>query len=81
MKSGFERTGSWNKYQSDPKTYDQSRYLNHLVNPSYQGVKTLFVLSFENEDDRTSHSTSYLPNVGITDYNVMIDGKNFLISQ
>ena len=35
------------------------------------------VLSFENENDRTSHSTDYLPKVEIKDYNVMIDGKNF----
>ena len=30
----------------------------------------------ENEDDRTSHSSYYLPKVTIKDYNVMIDGKN-----
>ena len=33
--------------------------------------------SFENENDRTSHSTYYLPKVDIIDYNVMIDGINF----
>ena len=77
LKSGFRRTINWNKYQSDPKTYAQNRYLNHLVNPSFQGVNRLFVLSFENENDRTSHSTYYLPKVEIKDYNVMIDGKNF----
>ena len=52
-------------------------YLNHLINPSFQGVNKLFVLSFENENDRTSHSTYYLPKVEIKDYNVMIDGRNF----
>ena len=77
LKSGFRRTINWNKYQSDPKAYAQNRYLNHLVNPSFQGVNRLFVLSFENENDRTSHSTYYLPKVEIKDYNVMIDGKNF----
>ena len=76
LKSGFKRTINWNKYQSDPKTYAQNRYLNHLVNPSFQGVNRLFVLSFENEDDRTSHSTYYLPKVEIKDYNVVIDGKS-----
>ena len=48
-----------------------------MVDPSFQGVSRLFVLSFENENDRTSHSTYYLPKVEIKDYNVMIDGKNF----
>ena len=77
LKSGFKRTVYWNKYESDIKTYAQNRYLNHLINPSFQGVKRLFVLSFENENGRTSHSTYYLPKVEIKDYNVMIDGKNF----
>ena len=50
---------------------------NHLVDPCFQGVNRLSVLSFENEDDRTWHSTYYLPKVEINDYNVTIDGKNF----
>ena len=76
LKSGFERTINWNKYKSNIKTSGQNRYLNHLINPSFQRVKGLFVLSFENENDRTSHSTYYLPKVEIKDYNVMIDSKN-----
>ena len=75
LKSGFRRTINWNKYQSDPKTYAQSRYLNHLVNPSFQGGNRLFVLSFE--DDRTSHSTYYIQKIEIKDCNVMADGKHF----
>ena len=66
---------NWNKYQSDAKTYAQNRYLNHLVGPGFQGVDTLFVLSFENDDDKRSHSNFYLPKVEEKDYNVMIDGK------
>ena len=37
----------------------------------------MFVLSFENEDKRTSYSSYYLPKVEIKDYNVVIDDKNF----
>ena len=77
LKSGFKRIINWNKYESSVKTFAQNRYLNYLVNPSFQGVNRLFVLSFENENDRTSHSTYYLPKVEIKDYNVMIDGRNF----
>ena len=55
----------------------ENRYLNHLINPSFQRVNRLFILSFENEDQRKSHSTYYLPKVEIKNYNVMIDGKNF----
>ena len=55
LKSGFKKTISWNKYESSIKTFAQSRYLNYLINPSFQGVNRLFVLAFENENDRTSH--------------------------
>ena len=55
----------------------QNRYLNYLINPSFQGVNRLFVLAFENENGRTSHSTYCLPKVEIKDYNVMINGRNF----
>ena len=34
-----------------------------------------FVLSFENENDRTSHSNYCFLKVETKDYNVMIDGK------
>ena len=53
LKSVFKRTINWNKYESNIKTLAQNRYLNHLINPSFQGVNRLFVLSFENENDRT----------------------------
>ena len=68
---------NWNKCESSAKTYARNRYLNHLINPSFQGVNRLFVLSFENEDQRQSHSIYYLPKVEIKDYKVMIDDKNF----
>ena len=77
LNSGFKTTINWNKYESNVKTFARNRYLNHLINPIFPGVNILFVLSFENEDQRTSHSTYYLPKVEIKDYNVMIKGKNF----
>ena len=77
LKSGFKRTVNQNKYQLDPKTYAQNRYLNHLVDQSFEGVNRLFVLSFETENGRTSYSNYYLPKVEIKDYNVIIDGKSF----
>ena len=35
------------------------------------------ILSFENEDDITSFSKSYIPEVEIKDLNVLVDGKKF----
>ena len=77
LKSGFKRTINWNKFESNIKAFTQNRYLNHLINPSFQEVNKIFVLYFENEDDRTSHLTYYFLKVEIKDYNAMIDSKNF----
>ena len=77
LKSNFKRKINWKKYKLSVKTFAQNRFLNYLINPSFQGVNRLFVLSFENENDRISHSTYYLPKVEIKDLNVMIDGRNF----
>ena len=52
--------------------------MNHLVDPSFQVVNKIFVLSFENEDDGRSHSNYYLPKVEVKDYNAKIDAKKFL---
>ena len=80
LKSGFKRTISWNKYLAKPELLAQNANLNHLIEPSFQGVNRLFVLAFENDNDndqRISIKRYYIPNVEIKDYNVMIDGKNF----
>ena len=63
LKSNFKRKNNWNKYESGVKTFVKNRYLNYLTNPSFQGVNRLFVLCFENENGRTSHSAYYLPKV------------------
>ena len=55
----------------------QNNNLNYLIEPTFTKVNRLFVLSFENEDDRTSFSKYYVPNVQIKDFNVLIDGKSF----
>ena len=77
LKSGFKRTISWNKYLAKPELLAQNANLNHLIEPSFQGVNRLFVLAFENDEQRTSNKRYYLPNAEIKDYKVMIDGKNF----
>ena len=77
LKSGFKRIINWNKYLSKPELLVQNPNLNHLVEPSFQGVNRLFVLAFENDDDRTSDEKYYLPTVEIKGYNIMINGENF----
>ena len=53
LKSGFKRVINWNKYLSKPELLAQNPHLNHLVEPSFQGVNRLFVLAFENDAQRT----------------------------
>ena len=77
INSGFKRVINWNKYLSKPELLAQNPNLNHLVEPSFQGVNRLFVLAFENDDDRTSDEQYYLPTVEINDYDIMINGENF----
>ena len=76
LKSGFKRVVNWNKHLSKPELLAQNPNLNHLVEPSFQGVNRVFVLAFENDTQRTSDTGCYLPNVEIKDYNVMINGEN-----
>ena len=80
LKSGFKRTISWNKYLAKPELLAQNANLNHLIEPSFQGVNRLFVLAFENDAQRINKKR-YIPNVEIKDQNIMIHGKDFLINQ
>ena len=77
LKSDFKRVINWNKYLSKPELLAQNPNLNHLIEPTFQGVNRLFVLAFENDDDRTNNKQYYLPTVEIKDYNIMINGENF----
>ena len=77
LKSGFKRVINWNKYLSKPELLAQNPNLNHLVEPSFQGVNRLFVLAFENDDYRSSTRRYNLPTVEIKDYNIVINGENF----
>ena len=75
LKNGFKRTITWNKYLIKPEFLAKNANLNHLIEPSFQGINRLFILAFENDNQRTSNKRCYIPNVEIKDYNVMIDGK------
>ena len=76
LKSGFKRVINWNKYLSKPESFRRNANLNYLVEPSFQGINRLFVLAFEGDTQRKSHSGYYFPNVEIKDYNVIINGEN-----
>ena len=72
--TGFKRTIKWNKYRFEMTNQTQNNNLNYLINPTFTKVNRLFVLLFENEDDRKSFSKCHVPNVQIKDFNVLIHG-------
>ena len=62
-KTGFKRNIKWNKYRSEMTNQIKNNNLNYFIDSTFTKVNRLFVLSFENENDRTSFSKYYVPNV------------------
>ena len=60
LKSVFKRAISWNKYQSIMSKERSNQRLDYLIDPTFQVVNRLFVLSSENEALRTSYKRYYL---------------------
>ena len=63
LRTGFKITIKWNKGRSEMTNQTKNNNLNYLINPAFTKVNRLFVLSFENENDRTSFSKYYVPNI------------------
>ena len=51
--------------------------LNILIDPTFTNVNRLFVLTYQNPDDRQSFSQFYLPKVLVKDFNVIIEKLAF----
>ena len=85
LDEGFKRSVYWNEYQSkiETKTADDNNVIRFPLDASFQGVNRLFVLAFDNTEngsnkvERDSHRKYFLPRVNITNYNVLINGRNF----
>ena len=67
----------WNKYRSEMTNQTTTNHLNYLIDPILTKVNRLFVLSSENEENRTSFSKYYIPKVETKNFNVLIGGKRF----
>ena len=78
LKASFKRTINWNKYQSKVSIQVTNPCLDYLIDPSFQEINRLFVLSFENSTDRTVHTKYYLPAIEIKDYNLTTQLKIIL---
>ena len=54
---GFKRPVYWNKYKlvlnkNEAGTDDRSKYIRKSLDPSYKGVKRLFVFVYDDTDDK-----------------------------
>ena len=77
LKSGFKREIIWNKYRSQMTTEAVNNNLNFLIDPTFTNVNRLFVLAYQNADDRQSFSQFYLPKGLVKDFNVIINKLAF----
>ena len=77
LKSGFKREIIWNKYRSQMTTEAINNNLNILIDPTFTNVNRLFVLAYQNVDDRQSYDEFYLPKVMVKDFNVITDKLAF----
>ena len=77
LKSESKREIIWNKYRSQMTTEAVNNNLNILIDPAFTNVNRLFVLAYQNADNRQSFSQFYLANVMVKDYNVIIDKLAF----
>ena len=77
LKTGISIDFKWSKYRSQMINQTAANNLNFLIDPTFNNVNRLFVLTFANEEDRRSLPNYYTPTVEIKDYNVIIDGEPF----
>ena len=87
LSEGFKRSIYWNGYKViDNKvvkiaTNNEEKYITELLDSSWQGVKRLFVLAYNNKegDDKVSVNSfkkHFLPRFKIENCNIEIDGRN-----
>ena len=88
LSEGFKRPIYWNEYKVIPNKIveiaanNEEKYIRELLDSSYQGVKRLFVLAYDNTEGNNQVSIDsskkyFLPRVKIEIYNIEIDGRNF----
>ena len=94
LEDGFNRPVYWNEYQTkiETRNLDNNNLTRFPLDASFQGVRRLFVLAFNNTTVtvpnnpinntnnrvlRNSHTKYFLPRVNITNYNVLIDRRIF----
>ena len=87
LSDGFKRSIYWNKYKVIDNilvqiaTANDKKYIREFLDSSYQGVKRLFVLVYNNTEGDNKVSIGsfkkyFLSRIKIENYNIKIDGRN-----
>ena len=63
LKAWFIRNVKWKKHWSEISNQTKIDNLNYFIDRFFDKVNKLFLLSFENEDDRVSYSKYYTPTI------------------
>ena len=82
----FQRSIYWNEYKTKEINENADANVFKCINldPSFQGVNRLFVMAYNRVDGqptRNGQQKYYLPRISLNKYNVIIDGRNFMIIQ
>ena len=89
LSNGFKKSIYWNKYKVinhilvEIAAANDEKYIRELLDSSYQGVKRLFVLAYNNtENDNGQVSIDFfwkyfLTRIKIENYNIEVDGRHF----
>ena len=88
LSKGFKRSIYWNKCKVidnivvSINNVNEEKYIRERLDASYQGVKRLFVFTYDNTAGNNQVSidffkTYFLPRVKIENCNIQIDGRNF----
>ena len=88
LSEGFKRSIYWNKYKVidnilvEIAADNEEKYIRELLDSSYQGVKRLFVLAYNNTAGNNqvsvdSYKKYFVPRVKIENYNIQINGRSF----
>ena len=84
LEEGFKIPVYWNEYQIKIEKTDlaNNNFTRFLLDASFERVRRLFVLAVQNTDgdekvERNSTRKYFFSIINITNYNVLIDGRNF----
>ena len=84
LNEGFERYVYQHNYKTKIESKEVDENLTRFyLDASFERFKRLFVLAFDNTDncneeiERNGPRKYFFPRVNVTNYNVLIDGRNF----